>query len=417
MKETDPLWSEHPLPSYPALDRDLSVDVAIIGGGIAGLSAAYELRDKDRTVALIEKDRLVSGATGYTTAFLSSILDTNMSDLITMWGDEKARLLVRSHAEAIERVSARIKDESIDAEYLPCPTYMYASDEAQREDLHKELEAGMKLGYQIKKHEGALGLQHFGVLEVGGQAMFHPRKYLGGIAEKAAKSGVQIFEATEALSLSGESPVIIKTPKGTITAKHVLLATYEPFTKPLSLYFKKALYVSYILVGRIEQGKLPHATYENMANPYDYFRIDPGEGYDRIIFGGADHRSDVPVAAEKNFKAVEDHAKETLKGIDCAFESGWRGYILEPIDGIAYIGTFGSPAIFVAMAFSGNGMTYGTIAGKMFADHVLGNGSPYTALYNPGRIPDFTDLFVKGRDYIAEFFGGAVKNAISYSKQ
>ncbi|MBV9159823.1 MAG: FAD-binding oxidoreductase, partial [Candidatus Kaiserbacteria bacterium] len=105
---------------------------------------------------------------------------------------------------------------------------------------------------------------------------------------------------------------------------------------------------------------------------------------------------------------------EHLSQAEPVFENQWTGQILEPIDGLAMIGQFGSRYLYVAMGFSGNGMTYGTIAAKMFTDHVMGDGSPYSTLYDPARIPDLKDLYIKGRDYVQEFFGGAVKNAVTY---
>lgn len=416
-RNTAPVWDASPMPSFAPLAENMTVDVAIIGGGISGISAAYLLVGKDLSIALIEKDHLDWGASGVTTAFLNTILDTNMSDLILIHGRECAQLIVASHREAIDRIERIVEKESIDCEFMRCPNYLYASTEDQRTELESEYAAALQIGYEASMHRDARGMRNFGALEIRGQGKFHPRKYLAALAEKTKERGVHIFEKTEALELQGDSPITVRTAHGTITARFVFIATYEPFTKPLSLYFKKGSYISYVLAGTIEKGALAEATYEDLSNPYNYFRIDADEKADRIIFGGADHRADVKVAPEKNFQALEDAAAKTLQGTSYRFDREWSGPILEPLDGLAYIGQFDKGNMFVAFGFSGNGMTYGTISAKMFADHVLGNGSPYTVLYDPGRLPDLKELYVKGRDYVGELFGGAVRNTFTYEKE
>ena len=410
-----PIWYDGFSPvSFPRLERDAAVDICIIGGGIAGVTAAYLLSGKGLRVALIEKDALASGATGATTAILSSVLDTDMSDLLSLYGEERARVIIASHTEAISQIEHAIEKESLECDFVRCPAFLYASDSSQRESLESELIAGQKLGYDISRAEKPLGMRHFGALEVKSLGKFHPLKYLYGLARAAKRGGVQIYEKTEATALDGEGPIHVRTNRGTISARYVFVATYEPFTKPFSLYFKKAFYVSYMLAGSIRKGALPEGTYEDFANPYTYFRIDAGKDADRIILGGADHRADLPIKPAKNYKALEDHARRIFAGIDYSFKTKWRGPILEPIDALAYIGQFGNRYTYVAFGFSGNGMTYGTLSAKMFADHALGNGSPYTGIYDPSRIPGFKDLFVKGRDYVGELFGGAVKNALTH---
>lgn len=411
-----PTWMADTEPrEYPAMPGDRQADVCIVGGGITGVTAAYLLARSGKKVILIDCDAVGSGATGYTTAFLSSIIDTDLSDLVHNLDKTKSRAVIDSHRAAIDFVETTVRDEKIDCEFTRCSTYMYAADSSQRETLDEERAAAVELGYDVSEVETPLGFTHSGAIELKQQAKFHPLKYVYSLAQKAQSLGAEIYENTQAKTLKTEGGIVVETSHGRIHAAHVLMATYEPFNKPLSLYFKKAFYTTYMYEGFLPKGIIPEGTYEDLSNPYQYFRIDASDdSRDRIIIGGEDHRSDVKVSEEKNYKALRDYMQAHFDNTDIELTRSWNGGILEPIDGFAFIGPFGNPDVFVTMAFSGNGMTYGTIAAMMFRDHVLGNGSPWTTFYDPSRLPEIRDLYVKGRDYISEFFGGAVHNAVRY---
>ncbi|MBV9159951.1 MAG: FAD-binding oxidoreductase, partial [Candidatus Kaiserbacteria bacterium] len=301
-----PIWDDDaPVAKFPRLEGDLDVDVAVVGGGITGVTAAYLLAKKNLRVVLIEKDAIGHGATGVTTAFLTQSLDTDPQDLEKMLGKKSAELAYQSHGEAIDTVEKIITKEGIDCEFMRCSNFFFASADDQSKEIDSLLAGATALGLPMKKATAALPFKHFGALDLSDQAKFHPLKYLYALAKKAEEYGAQIHEKTEAKSLSGEGPITIETARGTIHARYALLATYEPFTKPISLYFKKAFYTTYMLAGKVKKDFLPEATYEDLSNPYNYFRIDRGGKSDRIVFGGADHRSDVKVSPAKNFKAIE----------------------------------------------------------------------------------------------------------------
>ena len=151
----------------------------------------------------------------------------------------------------------------------------------------------------------------------------------------------------------------------------------------------------------------------DQSNPYHYFRIDKGEKKDRMILGGEDHRHELPVDPEKQYIALEKYLKTLLPKGRYTITRKWNGPILEPSDGLAYIGRlYKKENVYVAMAFSGHGMTYSMIAGKLLSDLILGKKNPYEELYNPLRIPTIKQLLQKGYDYTEELFGGAVKNSL-----
>ncbi len=434
-------WDEGvTVPEFPSLRSVIEADVCIVGGGLTGIVTAYMLAESRTRVVLIDKGHIGNGATGATTGFLTEVIDTRLAELISMVGVQNAAAIVESHRQAVSAVETIVRTENLDCDFMRCANIMYARSEKEHALLHKEFEAGVRLGIPMALGEAALAFTHHGYIAISRQAKFHPLRYLYALAKRAEEKGVQLYQRTKALAL--EKPVrredggdglftqhlagnvlpqdqmsleqgagfTVKTENGEVRAKHVILATYEPFTKPLSLYFKKAFYTSYVFEASIPSGAVPEGTYEDLGNPYHYFRVDKGDGHDRLIFGGEDHRSDIPAGAERSFEALASHARELFPALPLTFVRKWHGCILESVDGLPYIGTFGDERLLVAMAFSGNGMTYAHIAARMFADHLSGKPMPWKDIYAPERIPKIRSLAFKGRDYAEELWGGAITN-------
>lgn len=409
---------------FTPLQGDMHVDALIVGGGLTGVTAAYLLAKEGKSVALIERGALGYGATGMTTAFITSSLDTDYQDLERMFGQDRAAAIIASHEAAIGLIEDTVKSEGIACEFMRVPNRTFslkASDEAY---LEEEREAAERLGVTLTRYApGKMGFRHEGYLELPQQAKFHPLNYLYALADRAAERGAHIHEKSELLRLLGEGPIKASVRADgrdlTITADHVLLSTYGPFNEPLSLYFKKAYYDSYVFELSLPSGAIPEGIYEDTDNPYQYFRIDEAGGDEaRMILGGKDARTDLYLDPEKGFAALREYADMLLPHLPLRLIAKWRGLILEPIDGAAFIGSIGQTPVHYAFGFSGNGMTYSAIAAHSFAHQVSGlRAHPETDLwhdlYDARRLPNAQSLVRKGRDYIEEFFGGAVRNLFS----
>jgi glycine/D-amino acid oxidase-like deaminating enzyme len=412
---THPTWDEGvAFPSFKELSGAVSCDVAIIGGGITGILSAYFLSKKGKRVIVIEKSKLATGATPMTTACTTQIIDTDMADLVKIYGEEKAKAIIESHGTAIQTLDDIVTAEQIECEFMRCPNYIFATSKKEDETLKEECDLGKKLGIEMEWKNDTIGNLHAtSHARVERQAKFHPLKFLRRIVDICQKNGVQFFENTEAVEIDSSGKQI-KTPHGTIMASWIISATYQPFNQPLGLFLKKGMYRSYVLELHAEKGKLPEAIYEDMKNPYHYFRVDNKETHDRIIFGGEDHREDLPIDENKSFKALEDSAVELLGPTVFTITKRWHGPILEPSDGLPLIGLYKN--ILVAAAFSGNGMTYSTISARMFDDIIHGRENSWESLYEPGRTPTPHSLLVKGKDYFSELVGGALKNTLKKEK-
>lgn len=411
MKHNESSWNDQSLKHYPTLDQSLSVEVAIIGGGITGALSAYILSKQGKKVALIEKNMIACGATVMTTAFLTQSLDTDFTDLIKILGEDRAELVADSHRDAIDYIEKIIKDEHIDCDFSRCSNYIFTDTEKDHQSLKDECTAMQKLSVHCTLEiPSKITTTSTGSVEIHNQAKFHPLKFIKGILEVAEKHGALIFEHTDAREIIGNR---VHTPLGGIHANWIIAATYEPFGNPVGLFFKKGMYVSYVYELEMESTSLPEGTYEDTDNPYHYFRVDKKEDADRIIIGGEDHRQDIPVDSEKNFAALQAFTEKTFPHKKYTIVRKWSGPILEPIDGLAFIGPHKEKHILYAMGFSGNGMTYSMISALIFSDIIFGKKNTWLPVYRADRISSFKSLLIKGRDYIEEFFRGAVKNTLT----
>jgi glycine/D-amino acid oxidase-like deaminating enzyme len=419
--------------NYSKLEHDhVTADVVIIGGGMAGMITAYLLSKTKKKVIVLEKNEIGHGATGLTTAFLTQSIDTDLADMASIFGREKSKQILQSHQKAIDTIEKIITENNIDCDFKRVSNYIYANSEDEIKDLEEEYKAGRELGLQIsfpvKTENKYFGFKNFGYLEIKNQGKFHPLKFIYAITNLAKKNGVEIYEQTEVkdFKTAGDSkshnfhiPAVVYTDKAVVKADWVIVATYEPFNKPLKLYFKKAFYTTYVMGADLKGSKYKEGIYEDLANPYHYIRIDKtkikGKGKYQFIAGGEDHRSDVHVGPEKNFKALSSYIQKVFPKSSYTVTHKWSGPILEPVDGLPFIGPIDHKNVLYAMAFSGNGMTYSAISAQIFSDIVRGKRNKLLHIYHADRVLALKTLMVKGRDYTGELFHAA-RNSLKYKK-
>jgi glycine/D-amino acid oxidase-like deaminating enzyme len=408
---------------YPSLKGDVEAEVVIIGGGMAGVLCAYQLARSGWKVVLLEKKEVGSGATLATTAFITEVIDTPYSQISSIFSPGIARAVHESKERAIEELENIIEEEEIDCEFTRCPNYLYAATARQFQELKDEFKIYRRYKWPMTFHETSLelGFPHHGVLETPNQAKFHPAKFLFALAKSTSEHGAQIFENSEVIDLEGEAgDFLITTRRGSIQAKNVVIATYKPFTNQKT-HLKKAMYKSYVFEVEVPKGAFPEALYEDCSNPYYYFRIDPGKNHDRMIVGGEDHKDIFGKTLNK--KSFESLAEFVDKLMDSNEPGGrskrywivdkWSGPILEPTDGLPLIGEI-APGLYVASAFSGNGMTYSMISALLIRDLIEGNKNDWVRAYDPQRsILNPKRLGSKAKDFIEEFIQGALKNLLS----
>jgi len=397
------------------LRNALTAEAAIVGSGLAGVTAAYLLAKAGKDVVLITDKTIADSTCAYKAAFITENIDTSLMDLEKMFGREKARMVWRSGSDAIKHIEATVKEEKIECEFMRCPSYTYASKEAEWKTLQAETKRAKALGFRANaRRDDCLLFKNEGYMELPNQAKFHALKYLVGLRRAAKSYGARIFDNSEAKKIEREGDqYIVRTQNGSVTARNLFIATYYPFNSPIQLFAHTGRYFTYVIESSIPRGRLPEAIYQDSKNPYHYFRVDRMKTHDRLVVGGEDHRREIPMDQRKNFKFLLNFMRDLLSDEKLVIKTKWKWGVIEPTDGLPLIGLLKvGDAQFVATGFSGTGMTMSRVAAEMFADFVLGRKNKWSQLYDPRRIPTPRQLATKGADYTGELFGGAVKNII-----
>lgn len=369
-----------------------TTEVVVVGAGIAGLTTAYLLARRGVAVVVLERAEIGEGETGRTSAHLASALDDGFPWLEKTHGPEGARLAVQSHAEAIDTIEEIARREHIDCDFRRVDGYLHLDPTHDADDLRAERDAALRAGLEVEWLDVAAGprLAAGPVLRFPRQAQFHPRRYLAGLVRAIERLGGQIYARVEVTKLHGGKPCRVETADGRVVeARSLVVATNVPINDRVVIHTKQAAYRSYVIAMRIPAGTLPPALHWDMAEPYHYVRLARGkDGSELLIVGGADHRTgEEGHDAKGRWDHLESWTRERFPMVNEVVDR-WSGQILEPADGLAYIGRNPSdaPDVYVATGDSGHGLTHGTIAGTMIDAMIAGEISPYEELYSPSRL-------------------------------
>lgn len=391
---TTSVWMEVQLPEFSPLSGDRAADVCVIGAGIAGLTTAYLLARCGKSVIVLEDGWVGSGETGRTTAHISSALDDRYYELERLHGTEGARLAAESHTAAIDRIESIAAEEGIDCEFERLDGYLFVPDGESTEVLNREYEAARQAGLREVEPVDRAPLALFDTgraLRFPRQAQFHPLKYLAGLARAIEAKGGKIFTRTHVTDVQGGRPGRAVTDHGTVIAGAIVLATNTPVNDRFVIHTKQAPYRTYAVGMAVPRGSVHRALYWDTSDPYHYVRLaNSADGAREIlVVGGEDHKTGQKEEGEDPDERFRRLEQWTRRRFPMVRETVWRwsGQVMEPVDGIAFIGRnpMDSPNIFIATGDSGNGITHGTIAGMLISDMISGRENPWEKLYDPGR--------------------------------
>lgn len=371
--------------AFAPLAGDAETDVVVIGGGITGLTAAVLLRAAGRRVTLLEARRVGRGVTGRSTAHVTEAVDTRYFQIASHFGKEGAKLVAQSSRAAIERVAELIVRFSLDCEFLRRPGYLFTEDPAAVEDqLRPEYAAARAAGIPVELVPRApLPFENRGAVVFPNQAQMHVGRYVEGLARAAAEAGVVLHEATRVVAVEDGEPCTVHVEGGlAVRAKKVFVATHAPLNR-VFLQTKIHAYRSYVQA--YPDVRLPDGLFWDTADPYHYFSTFFVEGIPYLIIGGEDHKTGTEGETERRFASLREWTRARLLVDAPAF--AWSAQVEEPIDGLPYIGRNSvSENVYVATGFSGNGITFGTLAAEIVTDLVLGRENRFAELYAATRI-------------------------------
>jgi glycine/D-amino acid oxidase-like deaminating enzyme/nitrite reductase/ring-hydroxylating ferredoxin subunit len=387
---TNSVWSEAtPAPPYAPLAGNISVDVAVVGGGITGITAALLLARAGRRVAVIEARRIGKGETGKTTAHLTEALDVPYHSLVSRFGLDGARLAAAGQRAAIERIASLADEYAIACDFNRVPGYAFAETHAERAALEREGAAARRLGVIATLVDRApLPFPIAGALRFDNQAMMHPRLYLQGLERAFVTMGGMVFEDTQVVAIDEGEPCRVISDRGVVTARDVLVAAHVPIVNRFLLHAKLAAYRSYV-VGIDVGGDagVGDGLYWDLAEPYHYIRPQTIGGRRYLLIGGEDHKVGETDDTAAPFERLEAYVRVRFGRDVAATDYRWSGQIVVSADGLPYVGRNSlSRHVYVATGYAGNGITQGTLAATVIADEIGGVDNPFSKLLDATRI-------------------------------
>jgi glycine/D-amino acid oxidase-like deaminating enzyme len=363
-------------------------DVAIVGGGFTGLSAARVLAKAGKRVAVLEAGHLGSGASGRNGGHLNNGMAHGFGAAIQRFGQENARKLYQTYDAAIDLIEAVIADESIDCDFRRSGKLKFASKPGHVERLradfdliHANVDGETRfLGREELAGEIQTDAAFAGIIYEK-SAMMHMGRYLVGLAEAAKRHGADIFQQQPVTARHRQgTDWVLGTPGGPVTARDVIVATgaYGGQTGPAFPEFQKRI----IPVGSFILATCPlsdrdiaetvpgQRTYVNTLNVGSYFRLSPDR---RLIFGGrarfsskSDPASDAVSA--RILRRNLENMFPALQGIDSEFCFG--GLVDMTRDRLPRAGQF--DGVWYAMGYSGHGAQISSLLGAQIGNCLLG---------------------------------------------
>jgi glycine/D-amino acid oxidase-like deaminating enzyme/nitrite reductase/ring-hydroxylating ferredoxin subunit len=381
--QTGSLWLQTaPAAAYPALEAGSDFDVAVLGGGITGLTTALLLKREGVRVAVIEAAAVGSGVTGCTTAKVSALQSTVYSTIRSRHGAEAAAVYADASLAAVEQVAGLADEEAIECDLERRPALTYAVDSDGLSSVEQEARAAQDAGLDAVLTESVdLPFPVLGALHLPDQLQLHPVRYAQGLAAAVHGDGSAVAEQTRALAVEEGSPCRVRTSRGVITAGQVVVATHYPFLDR-GLYFARLKAErSYCIAARV-QGPLPQSMAISAGTPTRSLR----SYRDMLIVGGEGHRAGARSATGARYARLEEFAREHWEVTEAGYR--WSAQDPTPYDHLPVIGRYTplTSRLFVASGFMKWGLTGGTFAAMILSDLIAGRANPWAMRFSPSRL-------------------------------
>jgi glycine/D-amino acid oxidase-like deaminating enzyme len=391
--------------SFPKTDdRTLPerVDVAVIGAGLTGLSAARTLAQRGAKVAVLESETIGWGASSRNGGMVLTGMKLGVNKLISMYGRERTQRMYAASLESIDCVEKIIREEAIDCDFSRCGHLEVACKQRHFDDYARQAEVvAREFNHElhvVQKHElsGEIGSNiYYGGMVDEVSAGVNPARYVSGLGCAAMEAGAQIFERTrvESLgpeSLQGDSGWKIATTRGKLWAREVFVGTSGYTGRATPVLQKKIIPIgSFIITTEILPEALAHELSPRNRMIYDsknylyYYRLTPDR---RMLFGGR------AAFFPESDQTVRKSAEILRRGMidvypqlsDAGVEYVWGGTLDFAFDVMPHAGQI--DGMYYAVGYAGHGVAMATYQGQKIAELIAGDKpeNPFIGIPFPG---------------------------------
>ena len=373
-----------PARPFPRLAGDIEADVAVIGGGIVGVTTARMLKDRGLRVALVEARGIGEEVTGKSTAKITSQHNITLTIVEKKFGEKGARLYAEANEAGVGAIRRLAREHRIDCNLEGKPAFAYTNDEAEVGRIEAEVEAARRFGLPAAlTRDTGLPFPVLAAMRWDDQAQFHPVKYVKGLAATLPGDGCQVFEGSRVIDWD---PRRIATGQGSVLARHVVMATHLPLGQTGLFYAEAFPHIHPVIMGRAEPARVPDGMYISVETPRHSVRGHrDDEGRDWLIFAGPSFKAGHVDDERASFADLERFAAAHF-GVTPDYR--WANEDYTPVDHVPFIGWSSSigDAYLVATGFNAWGISNGTAAAMLIADLIEGRDNPWLDLFDATRI-------------------------------
>ncbi|HKZ38108.1 MAG TPA: FAD-binding oxidoreductase, partial [Chryseolinea sp.] len=404
------LWQDS-VSSYESKSTDFEnsvFDVAIVGGGITGITLALLLQKEGKKCIVIEAKNLCYGTTGGTTAHLNTLLDNPYTNIIRDFGKDGAQIVARATREAIDLVESNVQAYSINCGFENTAAYLFSQNGKQTNELNNIHDACSEVGVEsMFINSIPIAVPFEKAVEVARQGKFNPVQYVYALAGAFESAGGVIVQQCRVINTHEGDIISIETTLDNIKSRALVYATHIPPGINL-LHLRCSPYRSYAMAVKLQDENYPDGLIYDMYDPYHYYRTQVVNGEKFLIVGGEDHKTGENQNTNKNFLQLESHIRTYFQVTEISHR--WSSQYFEPADGLPYIGKLpgAKDNVYVATGYGGNGITYSQVAALELRDVINNKESRYNELFKPGRIKPiagFTGFVKHNTDVVGQFIG------------
>jgi glycine/D-amino acid oxidase-like deaminating enzyme len=373
--------------SYPHLSKDITIDVAIIGAGIAGLTLAYLLKQRGKRVAVFEKYTIGEGVTGFTTAKVTSQHGSVYTELSPNFSGDTARVYGEANEAAIRTIESIISSEKIECDWRREDAYVYTQKENEIEKLKEEAMLAKSFGLPATFiTKTPLPFDVKAAVRFKNQGVFHVLKYIQALARLVDGGGSHVFENTKAVAFKDGSPATFQTKYGRVTAGDVVFATNVPAAIKDHAAYGLLEYPtrSYIVAGEVDTTMTKKGMYINTGKPTHSILPTTINNKQWLLVGGYGHFVGMSGPAANRYRKLEKLAGSLgVKEV----QYRWSTWDYVAYDGLPLIGKLykNSRHLYVATGLRKWGMTNATVAALILADIITGVDNPWAETFRPSR--------------------------------